>query len=161
MLQPGRRASFLLGLRTVVFSPKQANALLHFSWTHPLGFGGWQGSFAFFQPTSTGHFCTGQCRMGQLIGLTSMDFATALEFSIGVLESDFASCSLIAQQAEYTCGTIALHHVCLALGLPGHFTEKHILQRHLSLGRPHQSGRHSSRTGRPPTRTWSAIRSIT
>ena len=72
---------------------------------------------------------------------------------LGLSAVDFDARSLFTQNEEYTCGTIAIIHACLALGFPGSFTEDHILRIHAHLLRRDRKGDFvgSGPTGRAET----------
>ncbi|CAK9027887.1 unnamed protein product [Durusdinium trenchii] len=130
-----------------VFSPKQANTLLRTSLPPVLEAGAIQGSaqvLCIFPADEHWALLHGIIQDGRIAwtyfdGLRDRLFEAASQLSqqlsalLGVSVTSFTSASHYTQQAEYTCGTIALLHACLALGFPGGFTEDNITRIHEHL----------------------------
>ena len=127
-----------------VFSPKQANTLLRTSIPQGLEARVTQGPaqvICIFPADEHWALLHGVIQNGSIqwtyfdgIRDRLLDVAVRLSQQLAILlgasVASFASTTHYTQQAEHTCGTIALLHACLVLGFPGGFTEDYINRIH-------------------------------
>ena len=88
-----------------------------------------------------GHYCDGYIQWTCLDGL-GLDFSqeittfvAAFASFIGIPTFEFSHACLLPQVHSHTCGTIALLHLCIALGFSGDYSDDFVLGLHSHLCR--------------------------